>query len=167
MSNATPHASRGFTLIEALLYIAIGSVMCAFLGAIASNLLVARTKTHLIAEAHYVAEFAFERMSYASEGASVDVPAVGASVPRVAFMGEDGTRTEFFLEDGALMMQEGADGEPQALSGERLRFDLQATRITSARGGVRVTLIATPAHEDGVPIIEPQVFTTSLLTMLP
>jgi type II secretory pathway pseudopilin PulG len=118
MNTHTYNQTRGFTLIEILLYLALVMIMLAVLGAIGIDVLGSRAKATAQQEMHYASVFAHEKLRNAIAGSQTIVsPTLGGvgSELVLSMSAPEHDPTIFSVVEGVLYMQEGVS-EPHAVT---------------------------------------------------
>jgi type II secretory pathway pseudopilin PulG len=118
MNTHTYNQTRGFTLIEILLYLALVMIMLAVLGAIGIDVLGSRAKATAQQEMHYASVFAHEKLRNTiarSEAIALPIRGENGSVLELSMPTPEQDPTIFSVVEGVLYMQEGVSA-PNAIT---------------------------------------------------
>lgn len=139
--------SRGFSLVETLLYAALVASVFALVVGVFLGLSRSLAGLSVARDLASSASASLERIVRDARAASSLSPesVLGANPSRVVLLSPDGARTEFFVEDGALRVAaDGVDLGP--LTGSAVSVDSFTASFHEAGGGrlltVRLTLTA-------------------------
>lgn len=138
-------ASKGFTLLEFVLYIGIVGIVLLVAGAIGLNVLFGKAKLMAVEEVSQSARFALERMSERIRSAKAIVnplPGAAAAALSLEFADADKNPTVFDAAAGILRIKEGL-GAPIPLTANEVSItDLQFSNISypNTPGTLRVEL---------------------------
>jgi len=101
--------TKGFTIIEFLIYIAILAIAIAGMGLILSNIFRVGVRTDVIQEVSHNGRFAMQRIGQAvRESSDIVEPATEGNVLELSFEDEDKDPTVFDVSEGKLRIKEGS-----------------------------------------------------------
>ena len=129
--------SRGFTLIEFVIYMAIGSVIFSFLVLSSLEVIYSGIKQEAISEVVYNAHMVFDSLEYSARNAeTVSLPLLGVTGTSVILESSSNSPypVRIYLENGTLYKTEDV-GAPQALTTQRVQVgSFEVTNVSHLDG---------------------------------
>lgn len=162
--------TKGVTLIEMILYIAMTSVVLVVSGALSTRILLDNARLHAMQEVTDNANFALGRLSAAIRNAeAVALPEVGTTGPVLSLFesGEVGNALDFSVDSGKLLEQ-----SVLPLTSNQVRVTLLEFQNVGKVGGpaaIRIHLRLQYFNPNGRPeySIEEDFYTTEVITHTP
>ena len=132
--------SQGFTLIEFIMYMAIGTIILGSMSLVLLNMVYGGIKQQALSEVGYNAQYVLSAIEDVSRKAeSTTYPLLGETASSVIFL-DDTISVRFFVEDGRLCMARGLEDKIFLTTQKVTISDFEIVNISSSDSTQAISL---------------------------